>query len=122
MWGSSVVAAYEVVLGPAARRAVLSLRTDKDKAELADSLRQELYRGPNASKEYRFDSALEGGKEYTATPLSFDGYTTVHRRLTAAELRRLRREQGHPVARIGFYVLDILPPESGVNRRRPLLV
>lgn len=110
------MAGYEVVLGPAAKRAVLSLRIEKDQEGLADALRQELHDGPNADKEYRFDSIGDDGRIYTATPLSFDGYTAVHRRMDPAELKRLRRELNHPVSQ-GFYVLDILPAESGVNRR-----
>jgi hypothetical protein len=112
---------YEVVLGPAAKRAVLGLQTEKDREGLADALRQELAAGPNADKEYQFDSVCDEGRIYTATPLSFNGFTSVHRAMAPAELRRLRRELGHPVSR-GFYVLDILPPESGVNRRRPPLL
>ena len=115
------MAGYEVVLGLAAKRAVLGLRTEKDREGLADALRQELANGPNADKEYRFDSVGDEGKIYTATPLSFNGFTAVHRRMASAELRRLRRELGHPVSR-GFFVLDILPPESGVNRRRSPLI
>jgi len=117
---------YEVVLGPAAKRAVLSMRFAKDRDRLADALRVELAGGPNAGKEYEFDP-YEGGRDYadraapafavyTATPLSFDGYIAIHRPMSKEELQRLRREQGY-AARRGFYVLDILPVDSGFTRR-----
>ena len=117
---------YEVTLGPAAIRVVLGL---KDRKELADALRTELVNGPNADKEVRFDSDFNAqtnprvlsGVVYTATPLSFDAYTALHRPMTPAELARLSREQGRPVADRGFYVLDILSAESGfASRPRPL--
>jgi hypothetical protein len=113
---------YEVVLGPAAKRFVLSLKDPNDRKELADALRVELAEGPNAAKELRFDSAgrakagadpgAPAGVVYTAIPISFGGYTSVYRPLTRDELRRLRREQGHTVGRQGFFVFDILSPES----------
>jgi hypothetical protein len=117
---------YEVTLGPAAIRVVLGLR---DRKELADALRTELVNGPNADKELSFDSDgnaqtdpdMPSGLAYTATPLSFDGYTALHRPMTPAELARLRREQGRPVADRGFYVLDILSAESGFTRGPRLL-
>ena len=114
--------AYEVILAPAATRAVLGLGDPSDLKELADALRTELAGGPNAHKEIRFDAAgnfassTGGGSPgavYTATPLSSGGYTAIHRPMTAAELRRLRSELGRRVSRSGFYVLDLLPPEAG---------
>jgi hypothetical protein len=110
------MARYEVVLGPAARQAVLSLGVQKDQEDLADALGQELLDGPNADKEYRFDL---DGTLYTATPLSSGGYTAVHRPMRAEELARLRRELRHPVSRLGFHVLDILSPAAGATRRMP---
>lgn len=107
---------YEVTLGPAAKRAVLGLRTESDANGLADALRQELADGPNADKQYEFNVA---DKTYTATPLSFDGYTAVHRPMARGELRRLGREERRRVADRGFYVLDILRAESGYLRRLP---
>jgi hypothetical protein len=117
---------YEVVLGPAAKRAVLGLPLAKDRDRLADALRVELSDGPNADKEYQFDP-YDGGRDYidrsasvqtvyTATPLSFDGYIAIHRPMVKEELQQLRREQSH-AARRGFYVLDILPADSGFTRR-----
>jgi hypothetical protein len=122
---------YEVILGPAANRTVLGMRDSNDRKELADALRLELVGGPNAGKEYRFDSAgnarpgvdpgRPAGGIYTATPLSFGGYTAVHRPMTSGELKRLRQEQHHrPAARQGFYVLDIVSPESAFARRPQL--
>lgn len=114
------MAAYEVVLGTSAIRTVLSL-PDPERKELAGALRTELLDGPNADKEVRFDSDVKvysdrgagpGKAVYTATPLSFAGYTAVHRSMTKEELRRLRRDQGLRVARQGLYVLDILRTES----------
>jgi hypothetical protein len=116
---------YEVTLAPAAERFVLALRWPKDRADLADALRQELAGdGPNSDKEFRFDSygnavtsADPDGAVYTATPLSFKGCTAIHRPMTRAELQRLRRELGHSVARTGVHVFDILRPDSGFSRR-----
>jgi len=119
-------AAYEVVLAPAAIRTVLSLPGEGDRKELAAVLRTELLGGPNAGSEVKFDSDVlarsdpgksEGNAVYTATPLSFSGYTAVHRRMTAEELSRLKREQGRSTARRGIYVIDILSAESAFIRR-----
>jgi hypothetical protein len=117
---------YEVVLAPAAKRAVLGMRLAKDRDRLADALRVELAGGPNAGKKYQFDP-YDGGRDYadrgasaltvyTAVPLSFDGYIAIHRPMSREEIQRLRREQGY-AARRGFYVLDILPVDSGFTRR-----
>lgn len=118
--------AYEVTLGPAAIRTVLSMPKD-DREGLAEALRIELLKGPNASREFRFDSDVRAcppgvtpnGRVYTATPLSFAGWTAVHRPLTKDEMARLRREQGRSTARQGFYVIDILPAESAFGRPGP---
>jgi hypothetical protein len=116
-------ARYEVVLGPAAIRAVLGL-PDPERKELAEALRTELLDGPNADKEARFDADMRacdntcqpGDVVYRGTPLSFGSYVAVHRFMTRDELRRLRREQGHRVAALGFYVLEILHPASAFTR------
>ena len=127
---SGVNDAYEVVLGPAAIRTVLSLPDPGERKELADALRTELINGPNARNELRFDDAVRaysdrgagpGKVVYTATPLSFAVLTAVHRRLTRDELRRLRREQGRSTASRGLYVIDILRAESAFTRTVPRL-
>lgn len=109
---------YEVVLGPAAMRAILGVRNSEGRDQIADALRKELLNGPNADKEYRFDSDGSGvpstGRDapsvvYTATPLTFNAYVAIHRPMTGQELSLLRRERGDPVTNHGFYVLDILP-------------
>jgi hypothetical protein len=116
---------YEVVLAPAAIRTLLDLPEAGGRKELADALRTELLNGPNASSEFKFDSDMsaysdpaEGNSEmiYTATPLSFGGYTVVHRKMTAEELARLEREQGRSTARRGFYIIDIFSAESAFSR------
>jgi hypothetical protein len=123
--------AYEVVLGPAAIRTVLSLPGPGERKELADALRTELTNGPNAHNELRFDDAVRtysdrgagpGKAVYTATPLSFAGYTAIHRHLTREELKRMRREQGRSTARRGLYLIDILRAESAFTRTVPRLV
>jgi hypothetical protein len=112
---------YEVILGPAAIRATLSM-SDADRKELADALRTELLDGPNADKEVGFDADLrrcvhpDHGRVYTGTPLSSGAYLAVHRPMTRDELRRLRREQDRRVAAAGFLVLDILHPASAFTR------
>jgi hypothetical protein len=120
-----VNAVYEVTLGPVAVRTFLSLGARA--RLLAEALLTELANGPNADKEVelKFDPdgncefltspAAHVGDTYTATPLSFDAYTALHRQMDQYELWRLAREQGRPVADRGFYVLDILPPESGYS-------
>lgn len=118
-------ASYAVVLAPAAIRFVMVLRAE-DREELADTLRAELMDGPNAANEIplRFDSdgivdpGVPGGVDYTVTPLSFNGYSAVHRPMTSAELRRLRLERGGPVNGPGIYVIDILTAESAFRRPR----
>jgi hypothetical protein len=118
--------AYEVTLGPAAVRFVLAV-SPKDRADLADALRQELASGgPNSEKEFRFDSygsavtsADPGAPDsavYTATPISFRGCTVIHRQMAVEELMRLSREQGRSTARRGIYVIDILSAESAFHR------
>ena len=113
--------AYEVALGPPAIRVILGLRDPGDRNALGHALRTELINGPNAHIEYMFDSDLlacsdpdagQDGSVYTATPLSFAGYTAVHRPLTREELTRLEQEQGSSAAPVGFYVIDVLPAES----------
>jgi hypothetical protein len=102
-----------------------------ERKKLADALRTELINGPNAHNEYTFDSDVRaysdrgagpGKAVYMATPLSFAGYTAVHRCLAREELRRLRREQGPSTAAQGLYVIDILPAESAFIRAAPRLV
>ncbi len=120
-------AAYEVTLGPAAIRMILRL---PDPEYLANSLATELENGPNADKVLRFDGnaqvcigdAAPGGENiYTATPLSFDAYTAIHRPMTGEELARLAEKLGRNVAGHGYYVVDILPAESAFLRKpRPL--
>jgi hypothetical protein len=126
-------AAYEVTLGPAAIRVVLSL-ANPARITLAHALLTELSDGPNAGKEVRFDSDVGGyadpgddaaDRSYTATPLSFAGYTAIHRLMTEAEITRLRAEraeEGRPVGDRGFYVFDILAAESAFIRTVPRLV
>jgi hypothetical protein len=120
--------AYEVVLGPAAIRAVLGFPDPGDRKGLADALRTELINGPNAEREYTFESDSRSYSDrgagpkpatYTAIPLSFAAHAAVYRPLTPDELRRLKQEQGRSVARRGFYVVDILPAESAFTRSVP---
>ena len=121
----------EITLGPAAIRVLLGFSDQSSRKGLASALRTELVDGPNADKEIRFDSNITSqvyanprtpvGMVYTATPLSFEGYTAIHRRMNREELRRLRREQGRSVGSHGFYVVDILPAESAFTRAGPRL-
>lgn len=120
---------YEVVLGPAAIRVVLSLPDPVIRGRLADALEAELVNGPNAHNEFNFDDAsysdrgTDPGKVvYTATPLSFAGYTAVHRRLTGEELERLHQEQDRPTAALGVYVFDILRAGSAFSRTVPRII
>jgi hypothetical protein len=121
MTHSGADSAYEVVLGPAAIRAIIGL-PESDRKEMAAVLRTELMNGPNSRSEYTFDSDIQpywgrtGSVVYTATPLSFDGYTAVHRRLSKAEVKRLRQENGKSTADQGVYVIDILPVQSAFTR------
>ena len=119
--------AYEVALAPAAIRLFRRLRIQP---ALAEALETELANGPNNGNEIRFDSYVRGGVYpgasqddvfYTATPLSYAGYTAVHRPMTEDEIERLRREQGRAMARQGFYVIDILPAESAFSRSLRLI-
>jgi hypothetical protein len=112
-----VGAKYEVVLGPAAIRTVLSL-SGTERNELADALRTELLDGPSAG----FDRDMRpcdrpGEVVYTVTLLSHGAYAAVHRPMAEDELERLRREQRRRrVAGRGFYVLDILHPATAFTR------
>jgi len=117
-------AMYEVVLGPAALRVVMVLR-GADREELANALRTELWDGPNAANEIqlRFDSdeifepGVPGGV-YTVTPLSFNGYSAIHRAMEHHELTRLGQERGRTANGHGCYVIDILAAESAFRRPR----
>jgi hypothetical protein len=129
MLPSGVNRAYEVVLGPAAIRVILSLADPVVRMRLADALRAELVNGPNTHNEFSFDDASysdrgagPGKVFYTATPLSCAGYTAVHRRLTGEELDRLRQEQDLPTAALGVHVFDILRAESAFSRTVPRIV
>jgi len=117
---------YEVVLGPAAIRVVLGMPDAVVRRQLADALQTDLVNGPNAHNEFSFDDASypdrgagPGKVVYKATPLSFAGYTAVHRRLTGEELDRLRQEQDRSTARLGVYVFDVLRAESAFIRTVP---
>lgn len=109
--------AYELVVAPAAKRLIDRLATP-DAEELTLALRTELMDGPNATREVRFgsgmwdDAAPGDDLNYTATPLSFGGYTAIHRPLSAAEIGRLARQLGRPAASDGVYLIDILPAWS----------
>ena len=115
--------AYEVVLAPAASRVIAGLRR-ADQERLGQALADELRNGPNAAKEARFDSSIyaDVGPDdaehavYTATPLSFGGYTALHRPLTLTEVKRLARQEGRATADDGYYVIDILPAETAFRR------
>jgi hypothetical protein len=119
------IRAYEVVLAPAAMRFIAALQA-LDKAGLAEALRLELDDGPNADKEIHIDSSIwadpgqgtQVDTVYTATPLSFGGYTAIHRTLKKTEVKQLERQRGTDrlTADHGFYVIDILPAESAFRR------
>jgi hypothetical protein len=111
---------YELVLAPAAVRALLTLG-DPARMELAGVLGTELLNGPNARKEAFYDADLRACRReravYTATPLSYDAFVAVHRPLTGDELARLRREKGRRrAAGRGFHVLDILHLTTAFTR------
>jgi hypothetical protein len=111
---------YELVLAPAAVRALLSL-SDPARRELAGVLGTELLHGPNARKEAFYDADLRACRReravYTATPLSYDAFVAVHRPLAEDELARLRRERRRRRALAqGFHVLDILHLTTAFTR------
>jgi hypothetical protein len=116
---------YELVLAPAAVRALLSL-SDPARMELAGVLGTELLNGPNARKEAFYDADLRACRReravYTATPLSYDAFVAVHRPLAEDELARLRRERRRrrPLAQ-GFHVLDILHLTTAFTRGAQLV-
>jgi len=115
--------AYEVVLAPAASRVIVGLRR-ADQEGLDQALAAELRNGPNAAKEVRFDSSIDADvmpseaehAVYTATPLSFCGYTALHRPMTPTELDRLAKQEDRATADEGYYVIDILPAETAFRR------
>ena len=51
---------------------------------------------------------------YFALPLSCGGIVAIYRSLNHDDLAKLRRQRGRPVAEYGYYVVDFLPPESGI--------
>jgi len=112
------------VLGPAAER-LMGRMESQDQKGLAEALRTELADGPNALSELTFDEGAQiwlspqqsDSQTYTATPLSFDAYTAVHRRMAKKELQRLARQRARPAADAGFYVVDFLPAEAAFSRR-----
>ena len=118
--------AYEVALGPAAIRIIDNLFDPADGEHFGYALQTELVDGPNADKESNFDregqplsehSLDSGDVVYTATPLSFQAYTAVHRALTTDELGRLAAEQDRSTHDRGRYVIDILAAELAFTRR-----
>ena len=116
---------YEVAMGPAALRVILKM-PGACREKVAKALRTELLDGPNAGKEALYTADLRlcppgmkmRGVIYTATPLSTDGYTAVHRPMTKEEIKKLRREHGQ-AASLGFYVFDILPATAAFTRTVP---
>ena len=115
--------AYEVVLAPAANRVVAGLRRP-DREGVTRALKAELRDGPNADKEFSFGSSIYAdaapddteGSIYTATPLSFGGYTALHRPLTADEIERVAQRPDREQPYDGYYVIDILPAETAFRR------
>ena len=91
---------YELVLAPAAVRALLSL-SDPARMELAGVLGTELLNGPNARKEAFYDVDLRACRReravYTATPLSYDAFVAVHRPLSEDELATLVHREIAPL-------------------------
>jgi hypothetical protein len=55
---------------------------------------------------------------YTATALSYGGYTAVHRPMDRKELTRCQREHGQAASQ-GFYVFDILSAAAAFLRSGP---
>jgi hypothetical protein len=116
-WGNH---AYEVVLARAATRVIERLpKPSLDR--LARALRTELADGPNARNAVRLSQGLTWADDdpgdleeqvYTATPLSFDGYTAVHRLMTKTEIERLGEQEDRRTASTGFFVVNLLPAES----------
>src|SRR5580698_8861623 len=109
--------AYEVVLAPAAQRAVAGMPTTAREG-VAAALEDELVDGPNADVEVRFGSSMwadgEPGQDdvfYTATPLSFGGHTAIHRPMTPGELGRRTGQGGGENGKRVLYVIDILSAE-----------
>jgi hypothetical protein len=97
---------YEIVMGPAAERAVLGMPYEERK-KLAEALRTELLQGPNADREVWFNAGED--KRCKATPLTFGAYVAISRPMTTDELARLRRERRRR-ASAGLFVIDILHP------------
>lgn len=109
---------YEVVLGPAAKRFILSA-SQHTRDALAGCLRDELQDGPNAAAIYKFTL---NNCAYLALPLSHSGIVAIYRPLTDDELRLIRREtRGSRVARSGYYLVDFLLPTSAIYLRGPTL-
>ena len=113
---------YAVVLGPAAQRVLKSV-TQPVAEGICNSLLTELRKGPNSKLEIRFDSSIggdtlpgsSGETVYTATPLNFGAFTALHRPLRAAEIERMRGQHGG-LEDSGYYVVDLLPPETAFRR------
>ena len=106
--------AYEVVLSSAAKLFMLSLGSREERSALAVCLREELDDGPNAGSAHRLDSdCLDDGHERIALPLSFNAIVAIYRSMTRYELEQLGKEKDREVARSGYLVFDLLPPELG---------
>jgi hypothetical protein len=101
-------AEYAVILGPSAIRTIRGLSAEEERKRLGDALRKELKGGLHEEKQFIFES---DGVSYTATPLSFRGYTAIHRPMTKGEIDRLREDRTGKTAGNGFYVIDILSME-----------
>ncbi|MET9292599.1 hypothetical protein [Streptomyces sp. NPDC003077] len=104
---------YEVILGFAARQVLYGLPSQADREGLADALEEELDDGPNRDAELTIDRY----NGYVATPLSFEGYTAVHRPLTQAECKRYADQAEREIAEKVFLVVDILKADSGFRNR-----
>lgn len=110
---------YEVVLGPAANSYILNARKQRRDA-LANCLREELdERNPGPNSPVMVSLPLDN-RVYFALPLSCGGIVAIYRSLNQDDLAKLRRQRGRPVAEYGYYVVDFLPPESGIYVRVPI--
>ena len=85
--------------------------------QIVDKMWDAYIRVDDADAMYAEVQQRGAGIDYTMTPLTFGGYTAIHRLTTAAEIKRAAEESSRAPASRGFYVLDVLPEGRPRQRR-----
>ena len=111
--GVVVMAAYEVVLGPAARVVVRSLGSRQEREGLAQCLREGLDVGVSSGAAVLLDpDPVDDGLKRYALPVRFLGILVLYRAMSQGELAKLAQQKKRKAELVGYLVFDLIFPES----------